>query len=168
MDDLLDHLGELNDLTPRIKVSADQPVRPEVVFGLDTQLFLRKGMEGVDWNLMGGEGRHEDEVETRSVWRGGSRPKKSGVHDHGDGHGHAHEHSHADACDVSTELVKGQTEDDIDTESIQPIERETLERALEQLNFEIYRGTSYYPSSFLKIAEHPSSERDCTSQFTFS
>ena len=138
MDDLLDHLGELNDLTPRIKVGASHPVRPEVVFGLDTRLYLRKGEEGVDWNWMGGERGHEDEVETRRVRRGGRLNKSLRVHEHENEHGHGHGHGHGDGCDISTA-----EEQDEDIESIEPIERETLERALAELNFEIYRGTPY-------------------------
>ena len=127
----MDHLGEHNDLTPRIRVGPDQPVTPGVVFGLDTRLFLRGGEEGLDWEAMGGTGRHEDEVEVRSVWRGGKRGKGKRRAD-----GHAHEHGDCRDCDSEEE----------DGEEVEPVERQVLEKALGELNFEIYRGT-YTPSS---------------------
>jgi hypothetical protein len=56
MDTLHDHLSTLNEDTPRIKVSSESPITPELVFGLDTQLFSRQGEEGVDWEKLAGEG----------------------------------------------------------------------------------------------------------------
>ena len=127
MDTLHDHLSTLNEDTPRIKVSSESPITPDLVFGLDTQLFSRQGEEGVDWEkIAGGGGWHGDEVETKTIWKGGSRPGK--------------EHKHADGeacgdCSRNEDRAEGNGE-------VQPITKEVLEEALSKLSFEIYRGTS--------------------------
>ena len=129
MDDLLDHLGELNDLTARIHIGPDQPVDPDIVFGLDTKLFLKSQDEGINWAEMGGKGKHEDEVETRKVWRGRRKGKRR-----------LHQHDSGEACetcedrsgDVAIEGEKGT--------KIIPFRRGVLESALAELSFEIYRG----------------------------
>lgn len=114
-DILLDYLGELTDETPHIKVSKDKPIRPEVIFGLDTQLFKLED-ERDTWEALGGKGQHMDEVETRSVWRGGAQPGK-------------HEHPEGETC---KSCPKGEA-----TEGGQ-LSREQLDTAL-KLPFEIYR-----------------------------
>lgn len=135
MDTLHDHLSTLNEDTPRIKVSSEQPITPDLVFGLDTQLFSRQGEEGVDWEkIAGGSGWHGDEVETKTIWRGGSRPgkgKAAHVHDNGDG---------CNDCDNTPgdEEVTGE---------VAPISKETLEAALSKLSFEIYRGERDFTAS---------------------
>ena len=144
MDTLHDHLSTLNEDTPRIKVSSESPITPDLVFGLDTQLFSRQSEEGVDWEKLAGEGAgvgkwHGDEVETKTLWRGGRRPGS----DKGKGKGkevdHGHKHENGDACasctvDEADEVVEGE---------VVPTSRETLEAALSKLSFEIYRGTSH-------------------------
>ncbi|EIW71089.1 hypothetical protein TREMEDRAFT_42570 [Tremella mesenterica DSM 1558] len=45
LDQLHDHLSLLNEDTPRIKVSPENPVDPTLVFGIDTRLFSRTGDE---------------------------------------------------------------------------------------------------------------------------
>lgn len=114
-DILLDHLGELTDQTPYIKVSKDKPIRPEVLFGLDTQLFKLEDEQNT-WEALGGEGKHMDEVETRSVWRGGAQPGK-------------HEHAEGETCKSCPkgEAVEGGL-----------LSRDQLDAAL-KLPFEIYR-----------------------------
>lgn len=132
MDTLHDHLSTLNEDTPRIKVSSENPITPDLVFGLDTQLFSRQGEEGVDWEkLAGGAGWHGDEVETKTIWRGGRRP--------GSGKGKAgHNHKNGDSCDTC-----GEDEDEAEIDGqVTPISKETLETALSKLSFEIYRGGS--------------------------
>jgi hypothetical protein len=127
MDTLHDHLSTLNEDTPRIKVSSESPITPDLVFGLDTQLFSRQGEEGVDWEkIAGGGGWHGDEVETKTIWKGGTRPGK----------GKEHVHAEGEACgDCSKD--EGRTEEKGD---IRPITKEILETALSKLSFEIYRG----------------------------
>jgi hypothetical protein len=134
MDTLHDHLSTLNEDTPRIKVSSESPITPELVFGLDTQLFSRQGEEGVDWEKLAGEGAgsgkwHGDEVETRTIWKGGKRPGSGKEkHQHGDGA----------ACEGCDDTPAEAVLDD----QVEPISKETLEAALSKLSFEIYRGES--------------------------
>lgn len=40
MDRVIDRINDLNDETPRVRVSAEEGPDPDVVFGLDTRLFL--------------------------------------------------------------------------------------------------------------------------------
>jgi len=134
MDTLHDHLSTLNEDTPRIKVSSESPITPELVFGLDTQLFSRQGEEGVDWEKLAGEGAgsgkwHGDEVETKTIWKGGRKP--------GSGKG-KHQHADGAACEGCDDML---AEVEVNKE-VEPISKETLEAALSKLSFEIYRGES--------------------------
>ncbi len=108
LDTVIDHLYTLNEDTPLIKVSPTEPLAPSLIFGLDTKLFDRSGLgeeEGKDWELVaGGMGResHMDEVETRTVWRGGEQPGLKGkAKDNGTGDDQHHGHNHApgEICD---------------------------------------------------------------------
>ena len=129
MDTLHDHLSTLNEDTPRIKVSSESPITPDLVFGLDTQLFSKQGEEGVDWEkIAGGSGWHGDEVETKTIWKGGEKPGKK--HDHAEG-------SSCEGCASDDVVEKGG--------EVEPITKETLETALSKLSFEIYRGMSSSP-----------------------
>ncbi|KAK0193556.1 cobW-domain-containing protein [Armillaria mellea] len=51
LDTVLDHLGTLNDLTPKIRCRGKQGVDPKLIFGLETKLFIGqrsfKGLETV-------------------------------------------------------------------------------------------------------------------------
>lgn len=133
MDTLHDHLSTLNEDTPRIKVSSESPITPDLVFGLDTKLFSRQGEEEVDWEKLAGEGAgsgkwHGDEVETKTIWKGGRKPGSGKEkHDHADGKA-------CEGCgDAKAEEEEGST-------AVEPISKETLEEALSKLSFEIYRG----------------------------
>jgi len=129
MDTLHDHLSTLNEDTPRIKVSSESPITPDLVFGLDTQLFSRQGEEGVDWEkIAGGSGWHGDEVETKTIWKGGEKPGKK--HDYAEG-------SKCEGC-AGDDVVETGGE-------VEPITKETLEKALSKLSFEIYRGMFSFP-----------------------
>jgi hypothetical protein len=128
MDTLHDHLSTLNEDTPRIKVSSESPITPDLVFGLDTQLFSRQGEEGVDWEkIAGGGGWHGDEVETKTIWKGGIQPGKGKEHTHAEG-------EVCGACSKDEERTD-------EKEDVRPITKEILETALSKLSFEIYRGT---------------------------
>ena len=126
MDTLHDHLSTLNEDTPRIKVSSESPITPDLVFGLDTQLFSRQGEEGVDWEkIAGGSGWHGDEVETKTIWKGGKKP------------GTKHDHAEGSSCEGCAAVPEDGTVD------VEPISKETLETALSKLSFEIYRGMPF-------------------------
>lgn len=140
LDILSDTLGELNEDTPRIKIGPEpeNPLDPELLFGLDTKLFELKDGERVDWENVGGKPGdwHGDEVETRTVWTG----RKPGM---GKGkekatHGHAHAEGEACACEGDApEDGTAQAEAEV-----KPLERSELEAQLGKLSFEIYRGES--------------------------
>jgi G3E family GTPase len=143
LDSVLDHLYELNDETPMIRVSKTSPLKPELVFGLDTKLFERGSEETADWEAIGIDGKketHMDEIETRSVWRGGDRPgksKKLSVEENG----HSHNHEKGDRCDCDGETI-GEAADTIGDEAT--VDLQQLEAELRKLPFEIYRGVSSY------------------------
>jgi len=117
----MDRLGELNDGTPSVKVGPKNPLSPALVFGLDSKLFLKGSEEAASWAAIGAEGAHTDEVETRSVWRGGAKPGKK------------HEHK-GEAC---AECAAG--EDMVVDEKVVPIPRAELEAALAKVGREVYR-----------------------------
>lgn len=121
---MLDHLYELNDETPVIRVSKDSPLDPSLIFGLDTKLFSRGAEEVADWEAIGAGRNHVDEVETRSVWRGGGRPG-------------AKTHAHDDAC--GCDAPDGAEKED---GPVEPVDDELLKTELAKLPFEIYRGKS--------------------------
>lgn len=124
LDTVLDHLYELNDETPVIRVSKDAPLDPSLIFGLDTKLFARGAEEVADWEAIGGAGKsHVDEVETRSVWRGGARPGAK-----------THKHDDACGCDSVHEAEK------VADGPVQAVDEELLRTELAKLPFEIYRG----------------------------
>ena len=139
LDILMDHLGTLNDTTPRIRVSKEEPAPPSVVFGLDTSLFLKEAEEGAEWTKIGGEGSwHGDEVETRTVWRGGVKPgsnqKRKRDHDH------SQENTNG-SCDCDEEPEEGDpVVEDRHSGEVEPIDRAQLESLLEKQSFEIYRS----------------------------
>ncbi|KAK0204565.1 cobW-domain-containing protein [Desarmillaria ectypa] len=79
LDIVLDHLGTLNDLTPKIRCQGKLGVDPKLIFGLETKLF----MEEEDYKDVA----HQDEVETVTILRGAD---KSAHHHHNcESHGHA-------------------------------------------------------------------------------
>lgn len=158
---MLDHLYELNDETPMIRVSKSHPLDPSLVFGLDTQLFARGSEEIADWATIVGEAgpqaiNHSDEIETVSVWRGGGRPGKGNTRKRDiaqvdgemkDGAHKQHAHDDREACTcASGESDDGHREDKRTEELvIPPVDVEVLTASLAKLPFEIYRGTC--PSS---------------------
>ena len=124
-----------------IRVSKATPLKPELVFGLDTKLFERGSEETADWEVPGADGKketHMDEIETRSVWRGGDRPGK-GKKRSANGDGHAHDHEKGTKCDCDGENSKDEVEAVGDGS---PVDLQQLEAELKRLPFEIYRGTS--------------------------
>ena len=124
LDTVLDHLYELNDETPVIRVSKAAPLDPSLIFGLDTKLFTRGAEEVADWEAIGTTGTsHVDEVETRSVWLGGGRPGAK-----------THRHDDACGCDGAHEAEQA-----VDGEA-SVVDEELLRTELAKLPFDIYRG----------------------------
>ncbi|CAE6364353.1 unnamed protein product [Rhizoctonia solani] len=79
LDIVLDHLGTLNDLTPKLRCQNKSGVPYNLLFGLDSKQFL-------DLPTRSDE-NHHDEVETATVCRGIHL-----LHTHA--HTHDHDHSH--------------------------------------------------------------------------
>ena len=77
LDFVVDHLNTLNDQTPKLNCKSRNGVDPNLIFGVDSKLFLVPGVPGND-NIA-----HNDEVETITVYRGPSKDRP-----------HAHEHHH--------------------------------------------------------------------------
>ncbi|WVQ80101.1 hypothetical protein IAT38_002202 [Cryptococcus sp. DSM 104549] len=126
LDDLFDRLNDLNDETPKIRVgpAPKNPPKPEVIFGLDTKLFELVDGEQATWEGVGGkEGWHGDEVEVKGVRKGG---KGKGKHVHKEG-----------GCEECSHEVEGDEEEG--SGSVEPVERNVLDRELSKLSFEIYR-----------------------------
>ncbi|KAG7450941.1 cobW-domain-containing protein [Guyanagaster necrorhizus] len=97
LDIVLDHLGTLNDLTPKIRCQGKEGVDPKLIFGLETKLFM--GEE--DYKDVA----HQDEVETVTILRGADEP----VH-----HCDSHAPGHADE-EVITESKEGITHEQLQT-----------------------------------------------------
>lgn len=136
----MDHLGTLNDETPRIRIGPNgDGMEPEVIFGLDTGLWEKSGMEGKSWaDLAGGNaGWHGDEVEVKAVRRGGRREEKKceGGHEG---------HDHGSGCGSTSRSGPGEKDGADDEESLEviPLDREVLDQELSKLSFEVYRGDS--------------------------
>ncbi|KAK0495257.1 cobW-domain-containing protein [Armillaria luteobubalina] len=106
LDTVLDHLGTLNDLTPKIRCRGKQGVDLKLIFGLETKLFMEEeAFKDV---------AHQDEVETVTILRGADL---SGHHHHND-------------CDSHVE------EEVADSETSEGITHEQLQRALDSLSKE--------------------------------
>ena len=143
-DILQDALGELNDQTPRIRISESSPPKPEILFGLDTNLWdaEKEGDQKAFWDGVAGQGGwHGDEVETKSVWKGGEVPGKKRKREAGE-----HEHKHGEegecGCQRGEADRVGAEDGHGRVEEVEPIERGDLEAILQKLSFEIYRGES--------------------------
>ncbi|CUA70877.1 hypothetical protein RSOLAG22IIIB_04361 [Rhizoctonia solani] len=104
LDIVLDHLGTLNDLTPKLRCQGKSGVPPNLLFGLDSKQFLHlPAPQGTDEN-------HHDEVETVTLCIGSHLV-------------HAHSHSHSDSHeDHSTEPLDHP-----------PLTRDRLSEALDKL-----------------------------------
>ena len=53
LDRLLDHINDLNDLTPRVRAEGRNGVDPALIFGLDSKLFLEKDASLTEEVLLG-------------------------------------------------------------------------------------------------------------------
>ncbi|XP_006459133.1 hypothetical protein AGABI2DRAFT_66597 [Agaricus bisporus var. bisporus H97] len=65
LDEVIDHLNTLNDTTPKIKCQGRNGVDPALIFGLQTQLFLKSLSTSGETDAM-----HHDEVETVTLYSG--------------------------------------------------------------------------------------------------
>jgi G3E family GTPase len=96
LDDVLEHLNTLNELTPKIRCTG-KSVDPALIFGIDSKLFCdgvppptpeERGTTTADGNSVA---QHHDEVETVTLLRGAAAPAH--VHTESCNHAHAHPHT---------------------------------------------------------------------------
>ncbi|KAF8807077.1 cobW-domain-containing protein [Phlegmacium glaucopus] len=73
LDIVMDHLYTLNDVTPKIKCQGRNGVDPNLIFGLQSKLFLLSDSEKKESEV------EHDEVETVTVIRGGSHDNDKGI-----------------------------------------------------------------------------------------
>ncbi|KAJ3800660.1 CobW/HypB/UreG, nucleotide-binding domain-containing protein [Lentinula aff. detonsa] len=112
LDTVLDHLHTLNDLTPKLRCDGRNGVDPNLIFGIESKLFLDKNAHNQDPS-------HIEEVETLTLYRGSAA---------GLGHKHDDDHVHADGHNG----ILG----DRSPESHQSIPLETLKESLSELSKE--------------------------------
>jgi len=94
-------------MTPKINCKGRNGVDPNLIFGIDSKLFLEPGARGnQDWT-------HNDEVETITVYRGPSRHRPHGYQDHHVDHHAAH--SIEDPASVQGSAALSNGTDDTDT-----------------------------------------------------
>jgi hypothetical protein len=115
LDLVIDHLNTLNDLTPKIYCQGRNGVDPNLIFGVDSKLFLDVGYQG-NSNM-----RHTDEVEILTIYAGSSKDLP-----------HAYVHEHYSAADNSKDLEA--TGDRTDDENI--IDIDDFSKALDGLSKE--------------------------------
>ncbi|KAG6820484.1 hypothetical protein H0H93_016546 [Arthromyces matolae] len=96
LDLVLDHLNTLNDQTPQIRCNGRNGVDPNLIFGLETGLFLDK--PDPDRNL-----GHHDEVETLTLYRGS--PEGHPRHHHQEQCHHCVEATSQEAAAISDQEI---------------------------------------------------------------
>ncbi|KAF9542974.1 hypothetical protein EC957_001410 [Mortierella hygrophila] len=74
MDRVIDRVNDLNTDAPKVLVNIDQPVSPELIFGLDTKLFQLQGPTGPnnkifqdELNQNGDKIHHRNELDTMEI-----------------------------------------------------------------------------------------------------
>ena len=82
LDDVLEHLNTLNELTPKIRC-AGRSIDPALIFGIDSKLFR----DGTTTTTTTDVAQHHDEVETLTLLRGAHAYTDACDHAH-----HAHPH----------------------------------------------------------------------------
>ncbi|KAF7375022.1 COBW domain-containing protein C15D4.05 [Mycena sanguinolenta] len=113
LDLVLDHLHTLNDLTPKIRCQGRNGVDPNLIFGLESKLFLDAGP------AVSTAPSHNDEVETVPVYVGSGPREKHEHHDHC-------------GCATPAEVDPGEQSDGIDKEvltaALATLSKETIWR----------------------------------------
>jgi G3E family GTPase len=89
LDDVLEHLNTLNELTPKIRC-VGKSVDPALIFGIDSDLFRDAQQHPPAPIKHNNVTQHHDEVETVTLLRAAPAP----VHVHTDACNHAHTHPH--------------------------------------------------------------------------
>lgn len=98
----MDHLHTLNDLTPKVRCDGRNGVDPDLIFGIESTLFLDKNVQIQDPS-------HVDEVQTLTLYRGSTLDGLK-THDHHDGHVHEYtqeHHSSSESQALEASIPKG-------------------------------------------------------------
>jgi len=131
LDLVLDHLHTLNDLTPKMKCQGRNGIHPDVIFGLETKLFLDNGYGNLnDADRTAMTSHSDEEVETVTIYRGSAGEDRQKLHKH------AHDGSQCDCA----QRVPGNAETDwhgVAADLGTVIDKEVLERALTELSREL-------------------------------
>ncbi|KZT73484.1 cobW-domain-containing protein [Daedalea quercina L-15889] len=129
LDILIDHLNTLNDLTPKVRCEGRAGVDPNLIFGLDSKLFLAEAEHP--------HANHHDEVETVTVFKGGQAP-----------HSHDHSHAHEGPCHHSV-APPAQATEQPHAGATDTIDEESLTNALSGLSKE----TTWRVKGFVRTAD---------------
>lgn len=132
LDIVMDHLHTLNDLTPKIRCQGKKGVDPNLIFGLETKLFsdeaaLPSTVQDVQ--------THNDEVETVTIYRGGSPPA------------HNHQHKDGTGCCQATPPEEAEGKNIAEETGIQ---REVL---IEALNGKLSKESVWRVKGFVKLSD---------------
>lgn len=119
LDIMIDHLNTLNDLTPKIRTEGRNGVDPDLIFGLDSKLYLEQDSQ---------QPTHHDEVETVTIYKGSSAITHEHKHEHVD---EAHE-----ACSHPAHKGPSQPIEHTNGQFVFPVANETLQAALGTLSKE--------------------------------
>jgi len=115
LDILIDHLNTLNDTTPKIRTEGRNGVDPNLVFGLDSKLYIEDDHKQSD---------HHDEVETVTIYKG---PRD--IHSHKCKEDSCIDHSHGSSGEqITSNRDRGDSN---------PLEENVLKDALSKVSKEI-------------------------------
>ncbi|KAJ7284838.1 CobW/HypB/UreG, nucleotide-binding domain-containing protein [Mycena rebaudengoi] len=127
LDEVLDHLHTLNDLTPKIRCRGRNGVDPNLLFGIESKLFLKPDQSPADH-------RHNDEVQTISLYRDSSTELKSNgasqtvALDRSEEHNH-HHHSKTLPQTLSAAInPSGGVEEQVLTDALAGLSKESVWR----------------------------------------
>ncbi|KAE9403616.1 cobW-domain-containing protein [Gymnopus androsaceus JB14] len=97
LDIVMDHLHTLNDLTPKIRCDGRDGIDPNLIFGIESTLFLDESTVQIQ------DPSHVDEVQTLTLYRGSTPIRlRDGDphHSHEHPHTHTHDHEHISASNT--------------------------------------------------------------------
>ncbi|KAJ3327051.1 hypothetical protein HDU76_012405 [Blyttiomyces sp. JEL0837] len=152
LDTVLDHVYELNEDTPKIKCEGLTGVSPDLVFGIDTQLFqinakAEGGTHG-SLELLGDPNHHENEVDIVQIMLGGAEEvAHAGSESCDHPHHHHQDHDHK-SHNTTTESAN--------SEPCQVPTRESISAVLESLP----KDNIYRVKGFIRVKSSTESNSD--------
>ncbi|KAG6881876.1 hypothetical protein C0992_013243, partial [Termitomyces sp. T32_za158] len=115
LDFVVDHLNTLNDSTPKIRCNGRNGVDPNLIFGLETRLFLDKKSNPA----FGSTPSHNDEVETVTIYRGSLESCRLN---------HDHCHNCAETTEQPSRTVQGEINKADFVSALEILSKETVWR----------------------------------------